>query len=122
MLPARPSISSGPEIAVPAAASSRLLDRIPLEVLERLARLDDQSRSEVLRRMELLPVPLAGEAIELLGEFVQGVGHGRFDRLRKWNRCQTVIHGVNDCHASPGPRTDLGENILPTRKTLSKFT
>ena len=46
-----------------------------VEDLLQLARLDDQRRGEVLRRMELLPVALAGEALETTGQIFQSVGH-----------------------------------------------
>jgi hypothetical protein len=77
-----------------------------IDHLEEPVRFDDERRGEVLRRAELLSVPLPGEAIELLGEFLQGVGHGRVGGRWMWNRRQRIIHGVNDYHASPGRRAN----------------
>ena len=45
--------------------------RHPLEVLEQFAGFDDECRSEVLRRMELLPVAFRRELSELPGEVMQ---------------------------------------------------
>jgi hypothetical protein len=46
-----------------------------LEVFEQLSGLDHQGRCEILRRMELLPVSISGEALELLCEVGEGVTH-----------------------------------------------
>ena len=53
---------------------ARLVFAQPLEVLEQLGRLDAERHRQVLRRVELIPVALVGEAAQRLGEFAQRVG------------------------------------------------
>jgi hypothetical protein len=46
-------------------------------MLEQLPGFDNERRREILRRMELLPIAVLREAVELSGEALQGIVHGK---------------------------------------------